>query len=615
MKNIFYFLALLLLPAYGFAEETLEQKVQNKLNDKTIEDPYIRFRIVNDTVANNISELSFEEAKQIYYDILLSFVEKKVNDDYKRDKAKGTIFTNIFWIHNLYGYPGDSKANDAFLKKIVENAELLKNDTARANVYRGYGAFQSAIGNIPVSHEYYYKAIALYESLRYYERVFLCLYNIAEKMSETRNTAAMRKVIEQMQYYMELPSVDVSVRSLYHFYAARGVYYGILFENYPEIIAYNDSALMDNLNTIHLLENNEIKSSIIYYAYYNTAVCYNKSYPDQYDSVYYFLDKALEYKTGYKYVDAELEINVYIFYAKLHFAQKKYEQAEKDMLYALSLLEELNNNNTAMEYTEAYKFLAMYYETVNRPDEALKYHKLLLENEAKRYDNDKIVTMDDMLVKYETEKKEEQIDRLAEQNQTAQKILILTISLIAVLLITLLLFIHFYRLRKKNLEQSIYESALLAELKQTELEQNQKEKEALQQQYNKLEAQANRNKEKAQPYIAELKRIKQQLEQKPTKTIIGKLTEWISKSVIEKSKKDLYIQQLSELDVDMLEQDYLFANGKLSTMEKKYIICFTIGMDVKDMGILFNVESGSVRTVRYRIKKKFGDENTFKFLL
>jgi tetratricopeptide (TPR) repeat protein len=450
MKNIFYIFALLLLPCYAFAEETWETIVRNILNDKTIEDPYVRFKTVNDTVRQNISELSFEEARLIYYDILLPFVDKKVKDDYKHDKAKGTIFTNIFWIYNLYGYPGDPETNDEFLKKLVKDVELIKNDTARANIYRGYGAFQSGIGNIPVAHEYYYKAIDLYESIHHYERVFLCLYNIAEKMSETRNTAALRKVIEQMQYYIELPSFDVTARCLYHFYAVRGVYYTFLFEDHPKIIAYNDSALMDNLNTINLLENNEIISSAIYTAYYNTAVCYHKSYPDRYDSVYYFLDKTLEYKTGYKHVDAELKINVYIFYAKLLFEQKKYEQAEKNMLYALSLLEELNNNNTAMEFSEVYQFLAMYYETVNRPHEALKYQKLLLENETKRYDNDKIVAMDDMLVKYETEKKEEQIDRLTERTQTAKKILILTISLIAVLLIALLFFIRFHRVKKKR---------------------------------------------------------------------------------------------------------------------------------------------------------------------
>jgi hypothetical protein len=84
---------------------------------------------------------------------------------------------------------------------------------------------------------------------------------------------------------------------------------------------------------------------------------------------------------------------------------------------------------------------------------------------------------------------------------------------------------------------------------------------------------------------------------------------------MEKSRRDFYIRQLSELDVDTLEQGYLSAHEKISTMDMKYIICFAIKMDVKDMSLLFNVEPGSIRTVRYRIKKKFGEKNTFKFLI
>jgi len=38
-------------------------------------------------------------------------------------------------------------------------------------------------------------------------------------------------------------------------------------------------------------------------------------------------------------------------------------------------------------------------------------------------------------------------------------------------------------------------------------------------------------------------------------------------------------------------------------------------MDTKDMSILFNVELASINTVRYRIKKKFREKNTFKFLM
>jgi len=346
------------------------------------------------------------------------------------------------------------------------------------------------------------------------------------------------------------------------------------------------------------------------------VVSYRDCYPERYDSIYYFLDKALELKTGAKVIDIELEISVYITYAELHFVQKRYEQAEKDMLYVLSLLDQIKDiNSVVAEYTEAYKFMVMYYETMNRPREALKYHKLLLENEKKRYDNDKITAMSDMLVKYETEKRKEHIDRLTERNETSRKILILTISLIILLLIGILILVLLYKSRKKNFELSIYESALLAELKHTELEQNLKEKEQLQQQYDNLKAQAGQNKQKTLLHDAELKRIKQQLEQKLTKIMIGKLKDWISESNIDETKKHIYIQQLSELDIDMLEQGYLTINEKISKMDMKYIICFAIDVDVKDMSRLFNVEPASVRSVRYRIKKKLGEKNTFKFLM
>jgi len=178
-----------------------------------------------------------------------------------------------------------------------------------------------------------------------------------------------------------------------------------------------------------------------------------------------------------------------------------------------------------------------------------------------------------------------------------------------------LFFIRFYRLKKKSLEQSIYESMLFSELKQNELEQNLKAKECLQQQYNDLELLSEHNVQLAQTYSEELQHIKRQLEQKPSKMMIEKLTEWISNSIIEKHKKHTYINQLSGLNIDMLEQAYLTANEKISNMDMKYIICFAIDMDVKDMSLLFNVEPASIYIVRYRIKKKFSGKNTLKLLI
>ncbi len=191
----------------------------------------------------------------------------------------------------------------------------------------------------------------------------------------------------------------------------------------------------------------------------------------------------------------------------------------------------------------------------------------------------------------------------------------LTIGLLSVLLIATILLVYFFRLRKKNLEQKVYESALLAEMQQTELEYNAEEKKLLQQKYKDLEAQANQSVQQAGVLHSELQHIKKQMEQKPTQSLIEKTIQAISKSLIEKDSKIQYVERLNTLDTDMLEQGYLAANEKITNMDMKYIICFAVDMEVKDISLIYNVEPASVRTVRYRIKKKFNEKNTFKFLL
>ncbi len=108
---------------------------------------------------------------------------------------------------------------------------------------------------------------------------------------------------------------------------------------------------------------------------------------------------------------------------------------------------------------------------------------------------------------------------------------------------------------------------------------------------------------------------KLQIKQRPIQIMTDKLIRRISDSLIEKSKKDIYIRQLSNLEIEIVEQGCLTADKRISNMDMKYIICFSIEMEVKDLSLLFNIEPASVRTARYRIRKKFGEKNTFRFLI
>jgi len=104
------------------------------------------------------------------------------------------------------------------------------------------------------------------------------------------------------------------------------------------------------------------------------------------------------------------------------------------------------------------------------------------------------------------------------------------------------------------------------------------------------------------------------MNQIPIQIIIKNLIERIYISTIEKSQKDFYAEKLSDINIEMLGESFLSTEKKISGMDIKYIICFSIEMNIKDISLLFDIDPASVRTARYRIRKKLGKKNAFCFL-
>jgi hypothetical protein len=223
-----------------------------------------------------------------------------------------------------------------------------------------------------------------------------------------------------------------------------------------------------------------------------------------------------------------------------------------------------------------------YYEKANRPADALKYQKLIQAYETKRYESEKVQAMNSMSVKYETEKKEMQIQNLVKENRAAHRILRLAVALSLALLVVSLLVIIQVRLKRQTTEQQLYEMALLAELRQNELEQ--------------------------------LQNTKQQLGQLPIQNVVENVAQAISDSTIYVDDKKIYLKRLTKLDVQMLENARQSSKAKITGMDMKYIICFAAEMNEKDISLLFNIEPASIYTVRYRIRKKFANEASFQLI-
>lgn len=79
--------------------------------------------------------------------------------------------------------------------------------------------------------------------------------------------------------------------------------------------------------------------------------------------------------------------------------------------------------------------------------------------------------------------------------------------------------------------------------------------------------------------------------------------------------KELYRRKLTIIidDGSVLEVLSMY-DDKTTATDLKYIICFFIGMSARDISRLFNIETNSVYTVRYRIRKKLKDDPNFNLI-
>ena len=589
--HILLALSLFLSPA-AFCQINVKDTLQTILNNNTI-DTETRFQNAYNLLFYNSSP---EEAETLGMKIIHPFVQKTWKNQSEQLSHLARLYLLAGFCHRERGSDDRNEKERLFLEKALETAVKSEDNAICAHCYTACGFTEIKRGEVKRAHEYLYQAITHYDKIEQYVKSSEMLYVIVSNFFDMKDTDGMKRVLQQMKEYLEK---DNSKQSQYQYNVIKKSYFELLLEKEKKEKAILDYRLVDSTmagikNNIYLVENylNELSPYWMHgYAYYYLAKGFDDYYPEQTDSIFFYLDKALrmiEKESFSRMLEANsvMELKIYINTLRLNALARegKTQEAYNAANEALKLLNELiNYKNLDEPRYKTYQFMANYYEQANRPAEALKYQKLLRENEAQRYENEKVQAINDMSVKYETEKKETRIQTLTKEKKTANRILWLIIGLSLTLLATLFFIILSSRLKRKNVEQQLYETALLAELRQDELE--------------KIET------------------LKQELKQNPVKNTIEKIAQMVSVSLIEKDDKKAYLDCLAKIDFKLLEQAYQTSNVKITGMDMKYIICFSAGIEVKDISLLFNIEPESVHTVRYRIRKKFAKEDTFKMIL
>lgn len=417
------------------------------------------------------------------------------------------------------------------------------------------------------------KLIAAYElfiETKNWDMASMCLYERAidyMNMGDWENMLVQQNGLESLYEQHNSPMVA------YNYHSVASGYY-----SYIDSI---DLALEHGRRAIVGLEQIADPRSyniVPVWSYYNMAFFYDMYFqPPMVDSVRHYLSRARASINGSRTRKDSLEalISVVDLEAWQEYYEKDYATAEKMMMDVLDLIDMVavsSPNTIVTERGEAYKFLAMIYEEQGDWREALEYQQKLTENNEMRYDVDKRRVLQEVQTQYEVEKQQLKMDKLEAENKSRGWLVI------ALGLLLLLLVIGYWLLvmGRKNAEAKLYEAALEADnMRQT---------------INELETQTN---------------------VEPLRLLVDGLIKQLS-SGAKRDYTDTALKGMQSLDLGQIQ--VLLSHGtKLTTMDKRYVLCFAAGMSVEQIADFMCLEAASVYTVRYRIRKKMGSEYPFPY--
>ena len=453
---------------------------------------------------------------------------------------------------------------------------MLSSLACFANEADPYALRQEALhdfdkGNTADAQKKLIQAYDLFVEAENWDMASMCLYERAIDYMNIGDLANMSAQCEELKLLYEQ---NQSIMVAYNYHSVASGYYSYVEDSISLAILHGWSAI----HALEQIEDPHVYNIVPVWSYYNIAFFYDMYFqPPMVDSVRHYLVRARASIEDSRTRKDSLEalISIVDLEAWQEYYEKDYAEAESMMAYVLELIDtvaQTSPNTVVTERGEAYKFMAMIHEEQGHWRKALAYQQKLLENNELRYDEDKRRVLQEVQTQYEVEKQKLEMDKLAAENSRGRWLLV------ALWLLLLLLVIGYWLLvmGRRNAEAKLYEAALEADnMRQT---------------IRSLESQTD-----VDPLMILVDELVAQLEG-------GARRDYVERTVV----------QLRELDLGHI-QVMLSHGKKITTMDKRYVLCFAAGMSVEEIADFMSLEPASVYTVRYRLRKKFGSDYPFSY--
>ncbi|MFI3296614.1 MAG: hypothetical protein R3Y59_03180 [bacterium] len=446
------------------------------------------------------------------------------------------------------------------LQNAMEYIECIEDMILKGDVFYVNGQVEIESGAVRVGHQLIQQAINNYRldggdkaTMRESACHYLLSIHFVSQVDASGLTTELENLKQLHEENLHLPSIQ------FDYYSVMAINASFVYDENEDpkelenMLSFSRKAI-EGLEQLTPTEWDQLGINPCW-VYFNMALFFDIYHdPVVTDSVFHYLhltEDALSKFIALDKYKKEVEISIHDLYAWCYLETEEFDKAVDEMNYVVMLLDSIelvSPNSVIAERGEAYAFFIELYEIMGEYEKALEYQKLLTENNFIRYDLGRNSALKELQIEFDVANKEAEINLLSEQNKVLRLLVIVTL-VIFLLLILIFILIKLYN---KNKEQKLYEAALIADSK------NESEKITIQIIFDKLRA-------------------------------------------------DFPIHQ-SQFDTVNMEQLVKLLDESiisLSTMDKKYIICFIAAIKPAEIALMFNVEPASVYTVKYRIKKKF----------
>lgn len=316
-------------------------------------------------------------------------------------------------------------------------AEIQHNDSALCSVYNGLGLYeQNVTCDYYRSLNYYWEGCDIAE--RCGHRLLYCLLvaNIAEVLT-LRNEEAGLEYAEKC-YLLGRQNNDPYLIYCGAISMARNL---CLNRKMEEAWRYTREA--DRLSKRYDFKNR----SDIYNTYGEIAL-----EAGDYMKAGLYYEQAIR---EHGFSQAAYVVSTYVGYGRALIAQKKYKSA----LEKLQIGKEISEKNiTSLFRREVYLLLSACYDRLGEPKEALEYYKRYTAESFRLYNEDKERTEKELMVRYETEKRNKELAQKNMLLQKEQNRVMALVGITFVVLIVVLLFYINYRRKNRLYKQIVRES-------------------------------------------------------------------------------------------------------------------------------------------------------------